>query len=176
MIIEKVRSDVFSEINLDNFNRQQDITRIYIRKDDKYVLEEHLGVMDWSIDKKREVAHDLVDSNYISYLALEGNRIVGFMSLVKELVSERMILDLIQVDKDFRGKGIGRILWEKAVEEARLNGARELYISACPSEETISFYRAMGADVTDNPITSIAKDEPDDLQLVCPIYDHVKMC
>ena len=58
------------------------------------------------------------------------------------------------------------ILWEKAVEEARLNGARELYISACPSEETINFYRAMGADVTDNPILSIANDEPDDLQLV----------
>ena len=49
MIIEKVRSDVFSEINLDNFNRQQDITRIYIRKDDKYVLDEQPGVMDWSI-------------------------------------------------------------------------------------------------------------------------------
>ena len=98
------------------------------------------------------------------------------MSLVKELISERMILDLIQVDKDFRGQGIGSILWEKAVEEARLNGAKELYISACPSEETIGFYRAMGADVTNHPIISIANDEPDDLQLVCPIYDHVKMC
>ena len=169
MRIEKVGSDGFSEINLDDFNRQQEIIRIYVRKDEKYVLEEQRGVMDWSLDKKREVAHDLVDSNYISYLALEGDRIVGFMSLVKELISERMILDLIQVDKDFRGQGIGRILWEKAVEEARLNGARELYISACPSEETINFYRAIGADVTDNPIISIANDEPDDLQLVYPV-------
>ena len=96
----------------------------------------------------------------------EEGRIVGFMSLVKELISERMILDLIQVDKNFRGQGIGRKLWEKAVEEARLNGARELYISACPSEETIHFYKAMGAEVTDSPILSIANDEPDDLQLV----------
>ena len=78
----------------------------------------------WSIDKKREVAQDLVDSNYISYLTLEEDRIVGFMSFVKNLVAERMILDLIQVDKDFRGQGIGRMLWKKA----------------------------MGADVTDNPI------------------------
>ena len=166
MTIEKVRCDGFSEINLDAFNRQQEITRIYVRKDEKYVLEEQPGMMDWSIDKKREVALDLVDNNYISYLALEEGKIIGFMSLVKELISERMILDLIQVDKNFRGQGIGRILWEKAVEEARLNGARELYISACPSEETINFYRAMGADVTDNPILSIANDEPDDLQLV----------
>lgn len=169
MKIEKVRRDGFSEINLDNFNRQQKITRIYVRKDEEYVLEEHLGVMDWSIDKKREVARELLDSDYISYLALEEDRIVGFISLVKELISERMILDLIQVDRDFRGQGIGRVLWKKAMEEARLNGARELYISACPSEETINFYRAMGADITDNPITSIANDEPDDLQLVYPI-------
>lgn len=76
---------------------------------------------------------------------------------------------MVQVDRDFRGQGIGRILWKKAVEEAHLNGARELYISACPAEETINFYRAMGADVTDNPIISIANDEPDDLQLVYPI-------
>ena len=95
----------------------------------------------WSIDKKREVAQDLVDSNYISYLTLEEDRIVGFMSLVKNLVAERMILDLIQVDKDFRGQGIGRMLWKKA----------------------------MGADVTDNPIMTIADDEPNDLQMVYPI-------
>ncbi len=169
MRIIKVSRDDFTEINLENFNRQQKVTRIYVRKDGRYVLEEQPGVMDWSIDKKREVANDLIDNAYISYLALEGDRIVGFMSLVKALTDERMILDLIQVDKDFRGQGIGRILWEKAVEEARLNGARELYISACPSEETINFYRAMGADVTDDPILSIANDEPDDLQLVCPV-------
>lgn len=169
MKIQKVSEAGFPEINLDYFKREQKITRIYVRQDDKYVLKEQPGVMDWSLDKKREVARDLTDSAYISYLAMEGGRIVGFMSLVKELVSGRMILDLIQVDKDWRGHGIGRILWEKAVEEARLNGARELYISACPSEETINFYRATGARVTDNPIVSIANEEPEDLQLVCPI-------
>ena len=51
-------------------------------KDEKYVLEEQPGMMDWSIDKKREVALDLVDSKYISYLALEEGKIIGFMSLV----------------------------------------------------------------------------------------------
>ncbi|MBR3823930.1 MAG: GNAT family N-acetyltransferase [Lachnospiraceae bacterium] len=169
MRIVKVSRDAFPEINLDDFKRQQKITRIYVKKDGKYVLEENPGLMDWSIDKKREVAQDLRDSAYISYLAIEEDRIIGFMSLVKELVAERMILDLIQVDRDFRGQGIGRLLWEKVVEEAHLNGARELYISACPSEETIHFYKAMGAEVTDNPIMAIAEDEPDDLQMVCRI-------
>lgn len=169
MRIVKVSRDAFPEINLDGFNRQQKITRIYVRKDDTYVLEEQPGVMDWSIDKKREVARDLIDSNYISFLALEEDRIVGFLSLVKELVGERMILDMMQVDADFRGQGIGRVLWDKAVEEARIHGAKELYISACPSEETIHFYKAMGAEVTNSPIRSIADEEPYDLQMVCQI-------
>ena len=60
MTIEKVRCNGFSEINLDAFNRQQEITRIYVRKDGKYVLKEQPGIMDWSIDKKREVALDLL--------------------------------------------------------------------------------------------------------------------
>lgn len=55
--------------------------------------------MDWTIDKKREVARDLVNFNYISYLALDENKIVGFMSLVKKLASNRMILDLFQFNK-----------------------------------------------------------------------------
>lgn len=106
MKIVKVIRDIFPEISLDNFNRQQKITRIYVKKGDTYVLEEQPGVMDWSIDKKREVAQDLMDSKYIS---------------------------------------------------------------ACPSEETIHFYKAMGAEVTNNPIMAIAEDEPDDLQMVCKI-------
>lgn len=169
MIIKKITNNNFSVINLDNFNRQQQITRIFVKKDGNYELEEQHGIMDWTINKKREVARDLVDCNYISYLALEENKIVGFMSLVKKLASNRMILDLIQVDQNYRSKGIGRELWKKAIEEARIAGAKEIYISAFPAEETINFYKAMGADVTDNPIISIANDEPDDLQLVCSV-------
>lgn len=171
MRIVKIDDGYHSELHLDDFNREQKFTRIYVRKGNQYVLEEQSGVMDWSIDKKREVAKDLMDdSTYISYIASEGDKIIGFVSLVRKMTDDRrMIFDVIQVDKSWRGQGIGRLLWEKAAEEARLNGAKELYISACPSEETIGFYRAMGADVTDDPIIAIAKDEPDDLQLVYPI-------
>ena len=46
-------------------------------------------------------------------------------------------------------------------------GAEALYISACSSEETIAFYKAMGAELTDCPIKEIAEDEPYDLQMIC---------
>lgn len=48
-------------------------------------------------------------------------------------------------------------------------GAKQLYVSACSSEETIAFYKAMGCKVTDNSIISIAKSEPMDLQMICDV-------
>lgn len=166
MRIIKVDTTSGLHINLDNFDRSQEISRVYIKRDGGYVLEEQPGIMDWNLDKKRVVAKDLEDSSYISYLALEGDKVIGFVSLMKELQGERMIFDVIQVDRAYRHRGIGRMLWEKAAAEARMCGAKELYISACPAEETIAFYSAMGADITDAPITSIAEEESDDLQMV----------
>lgn len=50
-----------------------------------------------------------------------------------------------------------------------MNILRALYISACSSEETIAFYKAMGSRLAESPIQEIAEDEPYDLQMVCSI-------
>lgn len=92
---------------------------------------------------------------------------VGFIGLKKDLVEPYMILDLMQVSATCRGQGIGRKLFDVGKEEARKAGAEALYISACSSEETIAFYKAMGAELTDCPIKEIAEAEPYDLQMVC---------
>ena len=67
----------------------------------------------------------------------------------------------------YREQGIGRKLFDVGKEEARRAGAQALYISACSFEETIVFYKAMGAELTDCPIKEIAEDEPYDLQMIC---------
>ena len=82
-----------------------------------------------------------------------------------------MILDMMQVSSECRGKGIGRQLFEAGKSEARKSGAEALYISACSSEETIAFYRAMGSELATNPINEIADEEPFDLQMICPVKD-----
>ena len=50
-------------------------------------------------------------------------------------------------------------------------GAEALYISACSSEETIAYYKAMGSELTSNPIKEMAEAEPCDLQMICPVKD-----
>ena len=101
----------------------------------------------------------------IAYLAIENDEVVGFIGLKKDLVESYMILDMMHVSAACRGQGIGRRLFDVGKEEARKAGAKALYISACSSEETIAFYKAMGAELTDRPITEFAEAEPYDLQM-----------
>ena len=122
---------------------------------------------------RMEVAADLKSDEYIAYAVWETEKIIGFVSVVKKLTEHRIVLEIIQVDRAFRGQGIGRQLFELAVAEAKKAGAKELYISACCSEETVNFYKAMGAKVTDNPIPEIAEAEPYDIQMTLELEDSV---
>ena len=167
MKLEKI-SEMHS-IDLDDFDRSQEVKRVYVNDSGRLLLQDQAWTMDWSLEHKWEVAADLKSGDYIAYAVWENEKIIGFVSVAKKLTGHRMVLDIIQVDRAYRGHGIGRQLWNLAVAEAKNAGAKELYISACCSEETVNFYKAMGAKVTDDPIPEIAKAEPYDIQMVCPI-------
>lgn len=152
---------------MDNYERKQDVKRVYRKVGSGYVLVDMPYVEDWSLEKKRQVAEDISSNEYISYIAKDDDKVIGFIGLKKQLNDEYMILDMMHVSAQYRGKGIGRSLFNLGKEEARKAGAKALYISACSSEETIAFYRAMGAEITDTPIKEIAEDEPYDLQMIC---------
>lgn len=124
--------------------------------------------MDWSLERKRSVASLLLSNDYISFGAIEEGRIVGFVSVERQLREYRLVVEMMQVSQKYRGKGLGRKLFNMAKTKAKEMGAKQLYISACSSEETIDFYKSMGCKITDNPIKTIAEDEPMDLQM---IYD-----
>ena len=167
--IERITKNNFSENSLDGYVRTHHVTRVWRRVNGEYALVEQPYTEDWSAQRKREVARRIMGSDMAAFAAFDGGRVVGFVSLEKALVGGRMILDMMHVSVECRGGGNGRRLFEQARAEALAAGARELYISACSSEETAAFYRAMGAYITDEPIESIARDEPFDLQMVCPV-------
>lgn len=167
--IELLSESNFCDSSLDNYNRKQVVRRVYRYIDGKYQLVDQPYTEDWSAEKKRQVAGAIMSDGYITYLAIDNDEVVGFIGLKKELAGERMILDMMQVSASYRGKGVGRRLFEKGVIEARKCGAKELYISACSSEETIAFYYSMGARLTKDPIKEIADDEPFDLQMTLAV-------
>lgn len=169
-----IRFELLTEYNfdihsLDAYERRQDVKRVYRRKGGEYVLVDMPYVEDWSLEKKRQAAIDISSSEFISYIAIDDGNVVGFIGLKKQLIDNYMILDMMQVSAGYRGRGIGRRLFGLGIAEAKKAGAGALYISACSSEETIAFYRAMGAELTNRPIREIAEAEPYDLQMICPV-------
>ena len=171
-----IKIELLSEANfciesLDLYNRKQDVNKVYRRIDGDYSLVECKYTEDWDLNKKRSVAKQISSDDHITYIALENDKVVGFIGLLKQLNGPYMILDMMQVSSECRGQGIGRRLFEAGKDEARKNGAEALYISACSSEETIAFYRAMGSDLANDPIKEIAEEEPFDLQMICPVRD-----
>ena len=167
--IELLTKNNFNENSLDNYERTQEVKKVYRKQDGEYVLVEMPYVEDWTLEKKREVAKDICSDEYISYIALDDDKVVGFIGLKRQLFGDYMILDMMHTSAGYRGKGLGRKLFELGRETARKAGAKALYISACSSEETIAFYKAMGAVVTKDTIKEIEEDEPCDLQMSCKV-------
>lgn len=166
--IQLINKKNMNKNSLDNYCRTQNVKRVYRLIDKEYQLIKDEAIMDWSLEKKRIIANELLSTKYIAYGAIEEGKIVGFISVESQLRGERLVLEMMQVSQEYRGQGLGKKLFEIAKTKAKEMKARQIYISACSSEETIAFYKAMGCKLTDNPIISIAKSEPMDLQM---IYD-----
>ncbi|MDD6793800.1 MAG: GNAT family N-acetyltransferase [Clostridiaceae bacterium] len=167
--MELLSEENFNANSLDEYERRHDVKKVYRKRGAEYVLVDMPYIEDWSLEEKREIAKKISGKDYISYIALDKGKVVGFMGLKKKLNGDYMILDEMYVSTPCRGEGIGRKLFNFGKAEAKKAGAKALYISACSSEETIAFYKAMGASLTDKPIKEMAEKEPCDLQMICKV-------
>jgi GNAT superfamily N-acetyltransferase len=82
---------------------------------------------------------------------------------------DQLQLKYLYVSREYRRKGVGTRLFQKAVAIARARGAAWLYISATPTENTIHFYERRGAVVNLSPEPELYAQEPDDIHMLCPI-------
>ena len=78
-------------------------------------------------------------------------------------------LKYLYVSRAYRQRGIATRLFQEVSVMARAHGARYLYISATPTENTVNFNRSRGAMVTLTPDPELYALEPDDIHLVCPL-------
>jgi predicted N-acetyltransferase YhbS len=100
--------------------------------------------------------------------AFEGETLAGAMVLESRFMGQekdRLQLKFLHVSRRHRQAGLGRTLFEKAVARARELGARRLYISATPSENTVRFYLRLGCRVTDDVDAALFALEPEDIHL-----------
>ena len=87
------------------------------------------------------LAPELIDSEHV-YLIEAGGRPVGFYTLMKWKAD--IELGHLFVDPPAIGQGVGRALWEDAVERAAELGYSRLLIQSDPN--AVGFYLRLGAE------------------------------
>ena len=86
------------------------------------------------------ITAEYIDASQV-YLALIDSKIVGFYALIDN--GSIWTLDHLWVQPNSMGLGVGRRLFQHAIDLARKNGATIIEIEADPNAE--SFYRHLGA-------------------------------
>ena len=79
---------------------------------------------------------------------------------------DQIQLAYLYVSRTYRGRGVGMQLFEAAVSFTRGAGAKALYVSAAPTENTVDFYLNRGCALAPEPDPALLAPEPDDIHLV----------
>ena len=118
--------------------------------------------------------YDCFDRGGTFYGAFEDSRLVGVSVLESKFIGKRrdqLQLTFLHVSHSHRKTGLGRRLFEKAVERARAKRARRLYISATPSENTVNFYLHLGCVIAEQVDPELFTLEPEDIHLEYDLCD-----
>ena len=157
------------------FDRFQVVEKCWRKEAGQWVVKDVVFTERWGDAEYRELCLCLrltLATGGEVWGAFAEGKLKGFASIEGPLIgSRRQYADLssIHVSFDARGQGLGRQLFEKAVDFARKQGAQALYISAHSSVESQAFYRAMGCVEAREYIPAHVEKEPCDCQLERPV-------
>jgi predicted N-acetyltransferase YhbS len=155
-----------------SIDRAEVIERIYVHAGDSLVLEErHFDMQGWppgEPEQYRPILLDCLDHGGTVCGAFEAETLIGVMVLESRFIGrerDQLQLKFLHVSRRHRRTGLGRKLFEVAVAKARELGARRLYISSTPSENTVRFYLRRGCRVTEDVDAALFQLEPEDIHL-----------
>ena len=98
---------------------------------------------------------------------LVGVAVVDTLPLGVE--QDQLQLKYLYVSKPYRGRGVGKRLFGQAKTDAQRRGAKALYISATPTQNTVDFYRHCGAVIAARPDPELYALEPQDIHMTCAL-------
>jgi GNAT superfamily N-acetyltransferase len=156
-------------------DRRELIERVYRLECGELRLElHHVDVTGWPPDTVAQfpLLYDTFDRGGDFFGAFDDEHLVGVAVLEtiwRGTDGGLLQLELLHVGRDHRSRGVGVYLFEHARAVARECGARGLYISATPTENTIRFYQHRGCILIDTPDPGLYAREPEDIHLICPV-------
>lgn len=153
-------------------DRAEYIENLYRLQDGELVLEPHnFAVTGWppgEADIYLPILLETFERGGYFDAAFDGERLAGLAVVdpVRHGGSGELVqLSFFHVGRPYRKMGLGSELFEGARLAAVAFGARGLYISATPSENTINFYLARGCALSPQPDPELFALEPEDIHL-----------
>lgn len=157
-------------------DRSEVIHNIYTLQEGELVLKpDYFDMRDWppgEAETYTPLLYDCFDRGGVFYGVFEDTQLAGVVIIDSKFIGPKrdlLQLKFLHISQAYRKQGLGARLFEKAKEVARERGARGLYVSATPSENTINFYRRLGCTVTPTPDPDLFALEPEDIHLECPV-------
>ena len=150
-------------------DRREFIESIYRLQDGQLVLEPHdFQVPGWPPGNQEGALPRLVAAlgrGGLAWGAFNGETVAG--GAVVDTLPVGVARDLVQLEwlhvgRDYRGRGLASSLFERAARFALEHGAKGLYVSATPSENTVHFYQGRGC-VLAEPDPVLFEHEPEDI-------------
>jgi predicted N-acetyltransferase YhbS len=155
-----------------SIDRSEVIDNVYHHEDGQLVLRpEHYDMKGWPSGEAEAYGPWLLDCfnrGGTFYGAFEDADLIGVVVLESRFIGraeDQLQLKFLHVGRSHRGTGLGRRLFDLAVARARELGARRLYVSSTPSENTVEFYLHLGCRVTEEVDAALFEMEPDDIHL-----------
>lgn len=151
-------------------DRSEMIEAIYYLVNGTLILKsERYDVKSWppgEAEKYTPILEDCYDQGGWFYGLFDDKHLVGAVVLENRFIGknqDQLQLKFLHVSSNYRHKGFGQRLFGLAAAEAWKRGAKRMYISATPSEHTISFYLRLGCKVTSEPDPELFELEPEDV-------------
>ena len=153
-------------------DRSEVIEAVYYREHGTLVLKsEHYDMHGWppgEAEKYTPILEACYDRGGWFYGLFDHNRLIGAAVLESQFIGQnkdQLQLKFLHLSRPYRRQGRGQQLFDLAASEAQKRGARCLYISATPSENTIGFYLSRGCRLVPEPDPELFELEPEDIHL-----------
>lgn len=119
-----------------------------------------------------KLSAELQDPNTVFYFAKQNSDVVGYLKVnfghsQTELKDESAVeIERIYVLKEFHGKKVGQLLYDKAIEVAHEKNARYVWLGVWEENpRAIQFYKKNGFIEFDKHIFKLGDDEQTDIMM-----------
>jgi GNAT superfamily N-acetyltransferase len=102
------------------------------------------------------------------YGVFDDDRLIGVVVLENRWIGrsqDTLQLKFLHISRVYRKQGLGKRLFELAAVSARRRGAKRMYVSATPSENTVKFYMGLGCTLASEVDPELFALEPEDIHL-----------